>query len=1144
MVCIWFRYILPKCPSGNLRYTQVTETFRRLKMDAIIKCIENLRIKLDRHWKDDLKEYPTRIIFVDPLLQALGWDVRDPDEVALEYPTIDGKSVDYALKINHKPVLFIEAKPLNDPLADVKSITQVVGYAANAGVEWCILTNGVTYKVYRSAEKAEAPDKLLFEISLDPEKTEGMTIQQVAEQFALFSKDAMARGSPKEVSEQISTAGKPKKALGKIFMDLPNTLIRLVHLTVGHVKKAFKRLWVQISEIGIFSTPDTGSTSSDRATATDKDCIDEHRIKEKPQYIYNVSNIGRLMVIDENEERRLMVVDKKTFGVEKKLEEKKKEEEKIFEEEAEIKEEERRLEEERKQLEEEKQQRTTEEGQRLEKVGQKILEDEVKKVAGGEYRWEDQEKHKKEEEENRCEEVEREKSEKEEGKTRIEEEDIKLAKEEDTEKSSEIKEKVKTQKPYIKKIPIEERKNEDTEIYRDKKKESAITKPTTEIDLGRRKGPRLIKQPQIEVSPEKNAKVPEEKETPIKVESPYIEIDLDEAKVFFVIPKQQLEASTIKNIPQELHYKLELNGNEQTISARVSNNQQGVAAVEERIIDLEQPLKSFKIVYPDELQGKIYIYQHSSGILYPFIAIGNNRGRMYYLYDKRGGLNPLPNRDVWVLLEEDFYLTTDPDVIEERWIWGKYQPMRISLKDINELIIKDGQTGKGKRIPCESSFSIECDTLIKDDFDKQMPLFVGDNLKIKAPTVNPSGWMIWIQNKQAGYKVVAEDWTGDDPLELKLPDDLPCECGEFQIDICEQEDRIPVETLFFRYIPFIQLEFPRDLVIPDPEIGHKKEFVKILLEKDFQDWVLKTDEKTRYKYVENGYQIELLPEQDTLRFSLMKQNKPETETNFKITIPRLRWRTSKNETWYDKPLQIKRDELIVGVDFYLILCTNDFDTRYDLLAILETDDQRLQEAKCIRKSTVYSLPLNQFYDTINENKRAMTLKIEILSLKENQLLHEIKILSVTPPILRCKLCDFESYDGRDMVSHIKQFHLQNFVKPLTLKEMREYDSSLPVEIYKCSYCDLYVSGDDPSNPTSLICSHIEEYCSKADRSKGVARIAFQVITNTDEIRKNVIPDLPHFRKCKLCGKHFKNPNEEEYLKHMLEVHEEEFYLYE
>ncbi len=85
-------------------------------MDAIIKCIENLRMKLDKHRKDDLKEYPTRTIFVDPLLQALSWDVKDPDEVELEYPTIDGKSVDYAPKINRKPVLFIEAKPLNDAI--------------------------------------------------------------------------------------------------------------------------------------------------------------------------------------------------------------------------------------------------------------------------------------------------------------------------------------------------------------------------------------------------------------------------------------------------------------------------------------------------------------------------------------------------------------------------------------------------------------------------------------------------------------------------------------------------------------------------------------------------------------------------------------------------------------------------------------------------------------------------------------------------------------------------------------------------------------------------------------------------------------------------------------------------------------------
>ena len=80
------------------------------------------------------------IFIINPNMEGLNI-VRDPDEVELEYSTIDGKSVDYAPKINRKPVLFIEAKPLNDPLTDVKSITQVVGYAANAGVEWCILTN-------------------------------------------------------------------------------------------------------------------------------------------------------------------------------------------------------------------------------------------------------------------------------------------------------------------------------------------------------------------------------------------------------------------------------------------------------------------------------------------------------------------------------------------------------------------------------------------------------------------------------------------------------------------------------------------------------------------------------------------------------------------------------------------------------------------------------------------------------------------------------------------------------------------------------------------------------------------------------------------------------------------------------------------
>ncbi|MGB9833135.1 MAG: ribosomal protein L13e, partial [Caldisericum exile] len=182
-------------------------------------------------------------------------------------------------------------------------------------------------------------------------------------------------------------------------------------------------------------------------------------------------------------------------------------------------------------------------------------------------------------------------------------------------------------------------------------------------------------------------------------------------------------------------------------------------------------------------------------------------------------------------------------------------------------------------------------------------------------------------------------------------------------------------------------------IIPDPNTGHKQEIIKILLERDFHDWELKHEKATKHIIIiENGYQVELPPQQDVIRFSLMKKGKHETETNIKITIPRLKWRISKNQTWYDKPLQIKRDELIVGADFYLTVCTNDFDTKYELSAILETNGQRLQEAKFDRKGIFYNLQLNQFYDTIRGNGNRVKLSIEIRKAKDNVVLGQIEVI--------------------------------------------------------------------------------------------------------------------------------------------------------
>lgn len=260
-------------------------------MKDIVHIIEKLRILLDKHRKDMLKELPTRTIFIDPLLEALGWDVRNPDEVQLEYPTIDGKSVDYATKLNRKPVLFIEAKPLNDPLTDVKAITQIISYAVNDNVDWCILTNGVIYKVFRSSEKADAPNKLLYEISIDSKDSGDKSLQEIAKQFLRFSQDAMAKGILDEIGEQIFTTAKVRKALDKLFIEPPRSFVNTVRSLVAdetikpqQIKDALKRLWTQTSEVQISESKSEKFEVAEAAQPLYKagKYTEEHHLKGKP----------------------------------------------------------------------------------------------------------------------------------------------------------------------------------------------------------------------------------------------------------------------------------------------------------------------------------------------------------------------------------------------------------------------------------------------------------------------------------------------------------------------------------------------------------------------------------------------------------------------------------------------------------------------------------------------------------------------------------------------------------------------------------------------------------------------------------------------------------------------------------------------
>ena len=218
-------------------------------MSDVVKIIEMLQKKLDKYRDCGLKETPTRTNFIDPLLTALGWNCADNDEVAQEYSTFDTKSADYAMRINRKLVLVLEAKQLFADLEEPKSITQVVNYANNEGIEWGVLTNGVRYRVYKATEIASAPEKLLFDVTIDPCDPKCLPVAQIASKLEPLSKTSMANGVLDKLSTEIFPARKVRKVLRKLFGKPPPPLILLIRdalddksVTPSQIQQALGRI--------------------------------------------------------------------------------------------------------------------------------------------------------------------------------------------------------------------------------------------------------------------------------------------------------------------------------------------------------------------------------------------------------------------------------------------------------------------------------------------------------------------------------------------------------------------------------------------------------------------------------------------------------------------------------------------------------------------------------------------------------------------------------------------------------------------------------------------------------------------------------------------------------------------------------------
>jgi predicted type IV restriction endonuclease len=131
----------------------------------------------------DVNESDTVIIVTDMLSDVFGFDKYS--EVTSEN-SIRGTYCDLATKLDGAFQWLIEVKAIGQELKD-SYVKQAIDYAANQGVDWVVLTNGILWRIYKVMFAKPIDQELLCEInflSLQPRDADSL------DQLYLLTKEA------------------------------------------------------------------------------------------------------------------------------------------------------------------------------------------------------------------------------------------------------------------------------------------------------------------------------------------------------------------------------------------------------------------------------------------------------------------------------------------------------------------------------------------------------------------------------------------------------------------------------------------------------------------------------------------------------------------------------------------------------------------------------------------------------------------------------------------------------------------------------------------------------------------------------------------------------------------------------------------
>lgn len=151
--------------------------------------------RYNKEEKEAMSEDDTRAKFIDPLLKdVLGWDEREIDrQTSMPSLTPEGhmKRADYSYpKI---PKLIVEAKKLKIPIDDGEYDNQVIDYSYSKAINWAILTNFKSFRVWYVTRNK----KIMFcRLNLVDDN-----INQVVDELFLFAKENIFNGELNKKAE-------------------------------------------------------------------------------------------------------------------------------------------------------------------------------------------------------------------------------------------------------------------------------------------------------------------------------------------------------------------------------------------------------------------------------------------------------------------------------------------------------------------------------------------------------------------------------------------------------------------------------------------------------------------------------------------------------------------------------------------------------------------------------------------------------------------------------------------------------------------------------------------------------------------------------------------------------------------------------